>query len=114
MSKTTWWKAVATCLLAWTAVQAEEQPGVQDSPRAGNSAGTKTPGNRAPEVHRLSYLMNHPVLNNQNEKLGVIKDVVITEMGKPRYVIIDHGGALQDKYVAVPWSVMQQIGRAHV
>jgi len=62
---------------------------------------------RITEVRRASQLLKHNVVNVQNEKLGAIKDIVIDQKGKARYVIVDHGGILADKYVAVPWNVMK-------
>ena len=105
MLKAAWLKSVGACLVATAVAHADDQS-VRTQETTTTTTETRSKDRRN-EVHRASSLMNHNVMNDKNEKLGVIKDLVMNEMGKPKYVIIDQGGVLTDKYVAVPWNVLK-------
>lgn len=70
-------------------------------------------GVKLDEIRRATTLMKHKVVNKQSETLGSIKDVVFDKAGKAHYAIVDHGGILADKYVAVPWGVLNPQFDAH-
>lgn len=50
----------------------------------------------------LDDYIGHRLVNDKSESLGTVKDVVLDARGVCQYLIVDRGGILVDKYVAVP------------
>lgn len=58
-------------------------------------------------VTPLSEYRSHSLVNTAGDKLGAVVDVVIDTKGNLHYVIIDRGGVLADKYVAIPCAAVR-------
>jgi len=98
MSGRHWMYSLALGMAACGASAAQERPArSDDAPANDKDAGKLT------DIRRGSHLIGHNVVNLRDEKLGTIKDIVVDTKGKAKYVVVDHGGILADKYVAIPW-----------
>ena len=87
---------VALLCLAWT-----------DGLRAADDY-KKTPGDRSAmgvpaKANKATGLIGMEVRNQNDEKLGAIKDLVVDlQSGKVSYAVLDGGGIFKDKLFAVP------------
>src|SRR5690242_3602851 len=55
-------------------------------------------------------LTGHPVLDDQHEKVGTVKDVVYDDAGTPRWAVVDPGVLRSEKFVPVRGSYMTESG----
>jgi sporulation protein YlmC with PRC-barrel domain len=63
------------------------------------------------EGYRVSKLLNQPVYNDKNEKIGTVEDFIVKPDGTLSYAIIDVGGFLKmgAHRVAIPVSQLSQV-----
>jgi len=59
---------------------------------------------------QAANLTGHPVLDDQHEKVGTVKDVVYDESGTPRWAVVDPGPLRSEKFVPVEGSYMTESG----
>jgi len=81
------------------------------------SAGVSTDNNATASAHQIqkaSDLIGKEVKNQQDEKLGKIKDLAIDlQSGKISYAVLGTGGTLfgtGEKFIAVPTTLLTQAG----
>lgn len=77
--------------------------------KATSDKGQKGEKGKITQIHRVSSLMDADVSNQNDESLGEIEDLALTNTGEIRYAIISRGGVLgvgQD-YIAVPWKMVK-------
>lgn len=89
---------VALLCLAWTdAVRAA------DEYKRATPAGERSTMGAPEKSNKATGLIGMDVRNQNDEKLGTIKDLVVDlHSGKVSYAVLDGGGILKDKLFAVP------------
>lgn len=65
--------------------------------------GEKFTGMR--DANKVSDITGATVMNRQGEDLGTVHDLIVSEDGRVKYMILSHGGVLGvgDKLIPVPW-----------
>ncbi|RJP26810.1 MAG: PRC-barrel domain containing protein [Candidatus Abyssobacteria bacterium SURF_5] len=76
------------------------------SPRAGRGDFTRIPSS---ENARLEDLIGQRVVSQQGQNLGTVEDLVLSENGQIRYIILSRSmiQGFEDKVAAIPWNAAQ-------
>jgi sporulation protein YlmC with PRC-barrel domain len=107
----------ALCILAMAGAASSQQQGQQGQARDEPVAGTVPLGVAVAKAElvakgwRARKLLNEPVYNDKNEKIGKIEDFVISPDGKVSLAILEIGGflGLGEHRVAIPVEQFEQI-----